>query len=98
MCRFVRCCLKIVHGDLNRNYDYKMRLVFELPNGDITVYAFNTSIDSYASSGTSYWDFIDFSPIWKHILNQYNKIPAGIYKFYVYLDNTLLTTRNFTFK
>ncbi len=90
--------VEIGHGDLSRNYDFTMRLVFEMPNGDVIVKAFMSSIYSGSSGGYTYWDFIDFSTVWEDIVDKYEHIPAGKYKLFVYMDNALLTTRTFTFK
>ncbi len=90
--------VKIFYGNLNRNYEYTMRLALELPNGDIIVLALYTSSYSGTTDKSVYWEFINFSSAWECIFSLYHRIPAGNYNFYVYMDNMLLTTRTFTFK
>ena len=89
--------VKIDYGNLNRNYDYTMRLVYELPNGDIIVQGLHTSNYNSANGKSILCEFVDFTNVWKDIFSKYHTIPPGNYMFYVYMDNMLMTSCSFTF-
>ncbi|MBR5344568.1 MAG: hypothetical protein IK127_01915 [Clostridia bacterium] len=76
---------------------FTFRMAVTLPDGEPLVFFVERgNLPTGYNGGYVYWDFFDFSDLWSYILQAKDEIPVGNYIFYIYMDDGLVATAQFS--